>query len=76
MKIKLTAGVIVEKQKRKSGEEIEVAGRVGRQLIGAGKAVEVLSLKVEKPVEEKPKAAPKKKRIRKKPTLEEIDHGS
>lgn len=70
MKIKLTAGVIVEKQKRKAGEEIEVADRVGRQLIGTGKAVEVLSLKVEKP-DEKPKAAPKKKRARKKPTLEE-----
>lgn len=67
MKIKLTGGVVVEAQKRQPGEEIEVADRFGRQLIGRGKAVEILQVKKQ---EEKPKAAPKKKRA-KKLTLEE-----
>jgi len=62
MKIKLTAGVVVEMRKRQSGDEVEVADRFGRQLIGRGKAVEILQVKKQ---EEKPKAAPKKKRAKK-----------
>ncbi len=71
MKVKLTGGVVVAMQKRKAGDEIEVAGREGRQLINRGLAVEILQVKAKPEPVDKPKAAPKKKRSRKKSIIEE-----
>ena len=65
MKIRVTKGCVVKMAARSTGDEIEVSGREGRLLIAMGKAVEVLQVKAKaEPVE--PKAAPKKKRSRKK----------
>jgi len=70
MKIKITNGVVVEGQKCAAGDEVEVADRLGRQLIANGKAVKVLVLKPE-PKAVKPKVVKKKAVKRNKLTLEE-----